>query len=38
MFDKWENIRLSIEILKVHGVEDHVFNQIDIFNGICCFI
>ena len=27
-----------MKILKIHGVEDHLFDQIEKFNGFGCFI
>ena len=35
---KWKNIRLSMKMIKIHGVEDHLFNQIKKINGTGCFI
>ena len=25
---KWINLRLSMKIIKIHGIEDHLFDQI----------
>ena len=25
---KWESLRLSMKMIKIHGVEDHLFDQI----------
>ena len=25
---KWRNLRLSMKMIKIHGVEDHLFDQI----------
>ena len=35
---KWRNLRMSMQMIKIHGVEDHLFDQIKHFNGISCFI
>ena len=35
---KWKNLRLSIIMIKIHGIEDHLFNQIKKINDIGCFI
>ena len=35
---KWRNLRMSIQMIKIHGVEDHLFDQTKHFNGIGCFI
>ena len=35
---KWRNLRLSMKMIKIHGIEDHLFDQIKKFNGIGCFI
>ena len=35
---KWRNLRLSMKMIKIHGDEDHLFDPIKKFNGICCFI
>ena len=35
---KWRNLRLLMKMIKIHGVEDHLFDQIKKFNGIGCFI
>ena len=29
MFEKWRNLRLSMKIPKIIGVEDHLFEQIE---------
>ena len=29
---------MSMKMIKIHGVEDHLFDQIKHFNGIGCFI
>ena len=31
---KWNNLRLSMKMIKIHGVEDHLFEQIKKYNGI----
>ena len=35
---KWRNLRMAIQMIKVHGVEDHLFDQIKHYNGIGCFV
>ena len=35
---KWRNLRLSMKMIKKHGVEDHLFDQIKKNNGIGCSI
>ena len=35
---KWRNLRLSMKVLKIHGVEDQLFDQIEKFNRIGCFV
>ena len=35
---KWRNLRMSMQIIKIHVVEAHLFDQIKYFNGIGCFI
>ena len=35
---KWRNLRLSMKMIKIYGVEDHLFEQIEKFNKIGCFI
>ena len=35
---KWINLRLSMKMIKIHGVEDYFFDQIKKINGIGCFI
>ena len=27
-----------MQMIKIHGVEDHLFDQIKHYNGNCCFI
>ena len=34
---KWRNLRMSMQMIKIHGVEDHLFDQIKHYNGIGCF-
>ena len=34
----WRNLRLSTKMVKIHGIEDHLLNQIKKYNGIGCFI
>ena len=34
----WINLRLSTKMVKIHGIEDHVLDQIKKYNGIGCFI
>ena len=34
----WRNLRLSTKIVKNHGIEDHLLDQIKKHNGIGCFI
>ena len=34
----WRNLRFSSNIPKIHGIEDHVLDQIVKYNGIGCFI
>ena len=34
----WRNLRLSTKIVKIHGIEDHILDQIKKYNGIGCFI
>ena len=34
----WRNLRMSMQMIKIHGVEDHLFDQIKHYNGIGCFI
>ena len=35
---KWRNLRMSMQMIKIHGVKDHLFDQIKHYNGIGCFI
>ena len=35
---KWRNLRMSMQMIKIHGVEDHLFDRIKHYNGIGCFI
>ena len=35
---KWSNLQLSTKIIKIHGVEDYSFEQIEKFNRIGCFV
>ena len=35
---KWRNMTMSMQMIKIHGVEDHLFDQIKHYNGIGCFI
>ena len=35
---KWRNLRMSMQMIKIHGVEDRLFDQIKHYNGIECFI
>ena len=35
---KCESLRMSMQMIKIHGVEDHLFDQIKHSNGIDCFI
>ena len=34
----WRNLRLSTKTVKIHGIEDHLLDQIKKYNGIWCFI
>ena len=34
----WRNLRMSMQMIKIHGVEDHLFDQIKHYNGIGCFV
>ena len=34
----WRNLRLSTKMVKIHGIEDHLLDQINGYNGIECFI
>ena len=33
-----ENLRISMQMIKIHGVDNHLFDQIKNFNGIGCFV
>ena len=35
---KWRDLRLSTDMLKIHGIEDDLVNQMRLFTGIGCFI
>jgi len=35
---KWRNLRMSMQMIKIHGVEDHLFDKIKHYNGIGYFI
>ena len=35
---KWRDMNLSTDMLKIHGIEDHLVNQMQRYNGIGCFI
>ena len=35
---KWRKFRLSMKMIKLHGVENHLFDQIKKINEIGCFI
>ena len=35
---KWRDLLLSTDMLKIHGIEDHLVPQMKQFNGIGCFI
>ena len=35
---KWRDLRLSTDMLKIHGIEDHLVKQMRDFNGIGCFL
>ena len=35
---KLRNLRMSMQMIKIDGVEDHLFDQIKYYNGISCFI
>ena len=35
---KWRDLLLSNDMLKIHGIEDHLVPQMKKFNGIGCFI
>ena len=35
---KWRNLRMSMQMIKIHGVEDDLFDQIKHYNGIGSFI
>ena len=34
----WRNLRLSTKMVKIHGIEDHLWDQIKKYNGLGCFI
>ena len=34
----WKNLRLSTKMVKIHGIEDPLLDQIKKYNGIGCFI
>ena len=34
---KWRKLRMSMQTIKIHGIEDHLFDQIKHYNGIGCF-
>ena len=34
----WRNLRFSSKMSKIHGIEDHLLDQIIKYNGIGCFI
>ena len=34
----WRNLRLSTKMVKIHGIEDHLLNQIKDYGGIGDFI
>ena len=35
---KWRYMNLLTDMLKIHGIEDHLVDQIQRYNGIGCFI
>ena len=35
---KWRDLRLSTDMLNIHGIEDHLVKQMRDFNGIGCFL
>ena len=35
---KWENLRMTMQMIKIHGVEDYLFDKINHYNGIGYFI
>ena len=35
---KWRDLRLSTDMLKIHGIEDHLVKQMRDFDGIGCFL
>ena len=35
---KWRILRMLMQMIKLHGVEDHLFDQTKHCNGISCFI
>ena len=34
----WRNLRLSTKMVKIHGIEDHLLDQIKDYGGIGDFI
>ena len=36
--DEVESQRMSIQMIKIHGAKDHLFDQVKHYNGIGCFI
>ena len=34
----WRNLRVSTKMVNIHGVEDHLLDQIKEYNGIWCFV
>ena len=34
----WKNLRLLTKIVKIHGIEDYLLDQIKKYNGIGCFV
>ena len=34
----WRNLRLSTKMVKIHGIEDYLWDQIKKYNGLGCFI
>ena len=34
----WRNLQFSSKMPKIHGIEDHLLDQIIKYNGIGCFI
>ena len=35
---KWRNLRMLMQMKKIHDVENRLFDQIKHYNGIGCFI